>query len=173
MSSMGGFCETVAYGEAFPVPIYGRGENILRLNQRIFDQRSRRAETEEQYLSDICALLEPKSSAREIAAGLRKVVIEEDAVFGEQFAALYAQIDALKHAPGEIPATECCDDEDNRLLASLDHPPIGDIFEQLLPLRPAILAHAQAVARRHESIYEAAGRIGRHFLRTLSRRFHR
>lgn len=167
MSSMGGFCETVAYGEAFPVQTYGPGENILRLNQRIFDQHSRRAETEEEYLTDICALLESKSSTREKAAMIRKVIIGEDALFGDQFSSLYRQIDALKHTPGEIPATDCCDEEDNRLLALLDPQPIGRVLEQLLPLRPALVAHAQAVARGHEPVHEAVGRIGRRFLRSV------
>ncbi len=165
MSSLGGFGETVAYGEAFPVPTYGPGENVLRQNQRVLARHFVRAETEEAYLDFIATLLTDLGSARAKAAELRKFIIDDDAIFGDQFAELYRQIDALPHQPREIPATECCREPDNHLLAALGDARLGRHFDRLLPAPRACLAHARAARRGHEPPHEAAARIARVLLR--------
>lgn len=167
MSSLGGFWETVAYGEAFPVQIYGPGENILHLGHPLFDRFAPRARTEREYLDCISDLLAAKVETREKAAQIRKEIVEEDLHYGDQFPRLYQRLDALKHSPQEIPNTECCRDEDCHVLASLLCPPVGRTFDRLLPFSTALMAHARAVRSGHENISTAGARISRHAFRAI------
>jgi len=169
MPSLGGLVESVAYGEAFPVPVYGPGENIVRVSLVGRFDYEFRPRTEEEYLAYVCRLLAARDETRGKAAGLRRVLVESDERYGEQFAPLYRQIDALRHMPGEIPATTCCAEEDNRILASFTEPDVCRKINQLLPLGPAVLAHLKAALHGHERMGLAAERIMRRSLGGLRR----
>ncbi len=159
MPSLGAVIESVAYGEAFPVPVYGSVENIVRMNLNPVLSYEFRPQTEEEYLSYICRLLNEQSDTRDKAAALRRKIVEYDEKFGDEFPRLYSQIDGLNHEPREIPTTQCCMEEDNLILASFTEPNIGKRIDDLLPLRPGLAAHAKAVLRGHETLSSAVNRI--------------
>lgn len=97
MPSLGAVAESVAYGEAFPVPVYGPSENIVRVSQSpslVYELPPR---TEEEYVEYVCRLLAARDKTRERARRLRQGLIESDRQFGEQFPDLYGRIGALRH----------------------------------------------------------------------------
>lgn len=156
MPSLGALVGSVLHGEAFPVPVYGPGESILRVN--ILDYEFR-PPTEDDYLNYICDLLAKRDEARRKAACIRSGLIERCARFPEQFLSLYQQIDSLKHTPMEIPETKCCVEEDSRALASLGDLDVGLELDRLLPVCPALLAHLRAAVSGYAGKRDSARRI--------------
>lgn len=164
MPSLGALAQSVVCGEAFPVPVYGPGESILRMNMLDYEFRP---SNEDQYLDYICDLLAAPRETREKAAVMRARMLRMNAGFPDQFPSLYQQIDSLRHAPGEIPETHCWDCEDTRALASLADPDLSQEFDSLLPFCPALLARLKMVQFGYETKADAARRICSSFRRVL------
>ena len=61
MPSLGSLTESVAYGEAFPVPVYGEGESIVRVSYEPVLKYEHRPKTEDDYVTYICRLLDSPS----------------------------------------------------------------------------------------------------------------
>ena len=167
-SSLGGFYESVVYGEAFPIQIYGPGENVLRAEHPLFRRYAPRQKTEDQYIDYICERIESLADTRGRAAEMRRALVEEDEHFEAWFDPIYRQLDALEHEPRPIPVTECSYDEDNLILAALNSQPTGEWFAKLPP-PAAVVAHFRAVCRRFEPPGDALTGLGRHLKRALAR----
>ena len=150
MPSFGSLVESVTYGEAFPVPMYGKGENILLdVPLEPVLKYEHRPETEDDYVTYICRLLESPSATREKAAVLRKSIVALDRTFVDQFELIFTkQIDALRHAPREIPAAKCCTEEDSPIMRRFAEPDLCRQINHLLPVGRATLAHPPGAARR-------------------------
>jgi hypothetical protein len=88
-------------------------------------------------------------------------MIARDEVFAESFPSLYQQIDAVTHAPGTIPHTQCSLDFDSQLLASPMAINVRREIQRLLPVGPALAAHVRAGFRGYESMREYVGWLRR------------
>ena len=70
MPSLGAVGEAVAYGEAYPVPVYGPGESILRVQQSI-SPFPYRPPDEEAYVEYVASLARRKDEIRAEARKMR------------------------------------------------------------------------------------------------------
>jgi hypothetical protein len=168
--SLGALTESVAYGEAFPVPAFAESENPLRVNQQRVSSIAVRQRTEADYVSYVLQLLDSPEVTRARAATLRRVLVHDDECFGDQFEALNALIDRAVHAPRQLPATECAVTHEHIALASTTHPRRLRATIWRLPASGRVAAYARAVASGHESIGEAASDVPRHLARAVIRR---
>src|SRR5262249_9070670 len=82
--STGSYVEAVAYGEAFPVPVYGEGESILRIRLSPWLDGIYHPRDETDYVEYITRVLSDLPAARECAHQLRLAMVEYDQDFGER-----------------------------------------------------------------------------------------
>jgi hypothetical protein len=144
MPSMGAFLESVAYGEAFPVPVYGEGESILRPQLSPWLDGTYRPRDERDYIDYIARLVSDLPAAREHAHQLRLSMVQFDEDFGASLRKLNQAIDTMRHAPAEIPSSGMIDSYDSRMLAELMPLNLLTKIYELIPLdrfiRPRLLA---------------------------------
>jgi len=114
MPSLGAVTEAVAYGEAYPVPVYGPGDCILRIPRPIFTFRPT---DEEAYVEYVASLARRKEEIHAEARKMRAKLERQDQLFEERLSSLNSMIDSLKHNPGEIPVTSMINSSDCRILA--------------------------------------------------------
>ena len=119
MPSLGVTLEGVAQGEAFPVPVYGPSESILRVSQRPILNYHYRPRDEEDYVNYVTDILGRLPWAREYARSARLSAIALDASWEPQLAELNRYLDRLPHEPAEVPTTSLVDSDDCRVLADL------------------------------------------------------
>jgi len=169
MPSLGAVPESIAYGEAFPVPVYGPGESILRVQRTIYSY-SYRPPDEATYVSYVENLATKKTDIRAEARKMRAQLAEYQDHFEGHLYSLNNMIDGLKHSPSEIPAIKMIESDDCRALADLDQSDIGEKINALLPFIPAIYHHAAAVHNGHQTSGAAIHRIARYLLRELKRK---
>jgi hypothetical protein len=159
--SLAGLGEAVAYGEAFPVPMYGSGETILRVDQEPFLKYEFRPPDEAAYVDYVGQLLHSPDATRAKARAARAVLVELDESFADQFPELYRRLDATEHQPTEIPATRCSRERDSEIMAALEVADVGAVLDDLLHFGPAIAGHIKAALGGYETKREAMARIGR------------
>lgn len=172
MPSLGGFVEAVADGEAFPVPVYGPCENILRINQEPIASEVGRSRDEIEYLNLTVKALTDLRSTRKRAARIRRLIHLDIQEAKDPLATVYRAIDTQRHAPHELPVTSCSTAEDNVSLASFTEPDVGKELWNL-PLLASVKAHMKAARLGHESRRHAARRSLGALARTLRSPFMR
>jgi hypothetical protein len=159
--SLAALGDAVAYGEAFPVPMYGQGETVLRLNQDPFLRYELRPTDEAAYVDYVGQLLHSLPAARAKAQAARAVLVELDESFADQFPGFYRQLDAAEHQPTEIPTTRCSRERDSEIMAALNVTDVGAVLDHLLQFGPAVAGHIKAALSGYETKRDATVRIGR------------
>jgi len=125
--SLGAVTQSVIVGEAFPVLMYGVGENIARIDRTEHFSGVYRAKSEREYLSYVSELIANPKKTREAAKRMRKNLIEKDALFEEKLVSLYEHIDNHEHKPRLIPPGCFHYAEDNLFLSAQSKPFIDRI----------------------------------------------
>lgn len=167
MPSLGAVTEAVAYGEAYPVPVYGHGDSILRVPRLI---STFRAPDEEAYVEYVVSLTKRKEEIRAEARKIRAKLAEDDRLLESRLCALNKIVDSLKHSPGEIPVVKMIKSNDCRILAELDQSNIGEKIDALFPFVQAIYYQFEAVLKRHQTFATAIQRILCRFKGGLSKK---
>ncbi len=121
--SPGSVVEAVAYGAAYPILKYGRGESILCFDLPVLSSMVERARDEEGYLAQVKAFLDAGPEHRRRADVMREALIAFDGSWAPRLQAMYAKLDGLGHQPREIPAAPCSRTPDSRLLAEINFGP--------------------------------------------------
>jgi len=166
MPSLGAVVEAVAYGEAFPVPVYGPTESVLRISQEPILRYRHRPLDEDAYVEYVTEVAAHLDVAREEARQARQSMFSFDEAWETRLRELNQKIDTLTHESSEIPVASMVDSYDNRVLADLRTLNVGRQIDALLPLSRGALTHVRAVGRgfaRPRSL----GRIGHRMLRDL------
>src|SRR5215813_2558098 len=166
MPSLGAVVEAVAYGEAFPVPVYGPTESVLRISQEPILRYRHRPLDEDAYVEYVSEVAAHLDVAREEARQARQSMFSFDEAWETRLRELNQKIDTLTHESSEIPVASMVDSYDNRVLADLRTLNVGRQIDALLPLSRGALTHVRAVGRgfaRPRSL----GRIGHRMLRDL------
>lgn len=151
MPSIGAVAEAVAYGEAYPVPVYGTGESILRVQLTPILTYPYRPPDEETYVAYVASLTKKKDEIRNEARQMRAKMIEYKTLFEGHLCSLNRLIDSLKHTPGEIPVARMIDSNDCRTLAELDQSDIGEKINSLFPFIPSMYHHVGAVLKGYQT----------------------
>lgn len=146
MPSLGALVEAVMFGEAFPVPVYGVGECILRVSQAPVLSYSYRPRDEEDYLAYVAGVLQTLPEKREEARRLRLTMARFDQETSQRLDELNHLIDGAKHTPVEIPKTELSDCFDCRILARLASANLERV-SNYLPYHRAVPLQLIAAAR--------------------------
>lgn len=163
MPSIGAVAEAVTYGEAYPVPVYGTGESILRVQLTPILTYPYRPPDEEAYVAYVASLTRKKDEIRNEAQQMRAKMIEYKQLVESRVCSLNRLIDSLKHTPGEIPVAKMIDSNDCRTLAALDQSDIGEKINSLFPFIPSIYHHIGAVLEG----YQTSGTVMRSILNRL------
>ena len=159
MPSLGGLLEAAIHGEAFPIPVYGLNECILRVSHAPTFTCSYRPKDENDYLNYIVHLLNSPSETREQARSIRFSITQFHKECSQGVVELNRLIDGLKHAPCEIPCTTLDDSYDSQILADLN----SDNFPtNCLPYGQAVrlqfLAAARGIITTKMAAFETARR---------------
>jgi hypothetical protein len=154
MPSLGSVTEGVAFGEAFPVPVYGPDENILRV-QRSVAPFPYRPPNEESYVEYVADLVKDLEETRSKARKMRSDIEKNDKFFENHLLNLYQIIDSLKHSPIEIPAVEKIETDDCRTLAETDQTAIGEKIDELFPIICSSYYQFEAALRRYQTLSNA------------------
>lgn len=171
MPSMGALIEAASFGQAFPVPAFGQAETPVRVNLSTIKSFATRQLTEADYVRHICELIDAPESTRAKAAELRRLLVQQDQAFGDQFPALYEMAAPLGHEPHEIPNSAFSSAPENLVLASMtDIRKVEEALSTLLPLRAMGAAHARALALRYVTPRAAALGIARRVVGPAFRR---
>jgi hypothetical protein len=147
MPSLAAVIEAVAYGEAFPIPVYGAAQSVLRVSLSPVLNYRYRPRDEDDYLTYISEILSHLPRAREEARNARLAMIEASGEWEPRLAELNRRIDQLKHEPAEIPRSSMNDSDDSRELAALRPLDMGEQIDRLLPFTRATKTHIAAVRR--------------------------
>jgi hypothetical protein len=158
MPSLGGVNEAVAYGDAYPVPVYGPGESILRVQRSIY-QFPYRPPDEESYVEYVASLTRRKEEIRAEARKMRAKMEEYDQLLEGRLCSLNSLIDSLKHRPDKIPVTKMIESNDCRTLAEFDQSAIGEKIDALFPFAQAAYHHVGSVVKGYQQCGTAVQRI--------------
>jgi hypothetical protein len=156
MPSLGALIESVVYGEAFPVPVYGPGENIVRINPTPLFAYEVRPRTETEYLDYVTGLLADRKTTREKAWALRQTLLNSESMAGEHLAGIYRQLDSLPHEPRELPVVKCENREDNHILAWFPCPDKTGELAALFQNQPSLVAKIKADLEGHDQASSTA-----------------
>jgi len=161
--SLGGFLESVAYGEAMPVPYFSPAESILRPPYTPFVSLPRTSD-EASYLTYVENLLRHGGETRRKAQGLRDSVVTLDRELPNLLQSINSALDGLVHQPREIPTSGCLDSIDDVQRAEYAQ---GRDVSESFPFFKAIQLELSAVIRGHDRAARTAVRIARRGLRKL------
>ncbi len=154
MPSLGAVGEAVAYGEAYPVPVYGPGESILRVQRSMFPLLYR-PPNEEAYVEYVASLARRKEEIRAEAQRMRMNMQEYDRLFEGHLYSLNSLVDSLKHSPGEIPIAKKIESDDCRTLAELDQSDIGEKINAFLPFITSTYHQVRSVLKGYQTCVSA------------------
>jgi hypothetical protein len=168
MPSLGAFLEAVAYGEAFPVPVYGPSECILRVSQAPMFSPSFRPKDEDDYLAYIIRLLRAHSETREEARSLRLSFARFNQGTDQRLREVNRLIGGLQHAPQEIPQASFDDGADCRILGQLNSDNLPSSYlPYLMAVRVQAVAAARGLVPLQRAAFEAIRRPSAGLLRRL------
>lgn len=170
MPSLGGLAEAVVYGEAYPVPVYGPGESILRVQLTPVLTYPYRPPDEESYAEYVTGLASRRDEIRAEAQEMRAKMKEYDQRFEGHLCSLNNMIDSLKHVPGEIPVARMIESNDCRMLAELDQSDIGEKIDALFPFVPSIYYHTRAALKGYQTCGAAIQQISNRLKMGITRR---
>jgi hypothetical protein len=151
MPSIGAVVEAVGYGEAYPVPVYGIDDSILRVQLTPLLTYPHRPPDEKAYVEYIASLTRKKDEIRNEAWQMRTKIINHDRTFDNNIFSLNSMIDSLKHTPCDIPVVRMIDSNDCRVLAEKDQSDIGEKINSLFPFIPSIYHHVGAVLKGYQT----------------------
>lgn len=169
--SLGGLVESVAYGEAFPVPVYGPGESILRITQSPLLEVPYRPANESEYVDFVRTLLLDLPAARQRAREWRLAIKDFDDNWESRLAETNALLDSLTHEPRPLPIASMTDSPDSRLLAQLHPSSLSQKINDLFPLRRAMSFHLWASIKGFTTFRGAAKEVSARIRDGLRRRF--
>jgi len=161
MPSLGVVAEAVAQGEAFPIPVYGATEGILRVSQEPLLSYPYRPRDEDDYIRYVGEVLSKLGDAREQARHHRLSLHTIDERWGLRLRELNQTVDELQHIPRELPRTWMTDSDDCRALADLRPLNLGESIDKMLPFRHAVRAHLLAASQGYMRPRKALGRVRR------------
>jgi hypothetical protein len=168
--SLSALAEAVAYGEAYPVPVYGAEENILRVQQTPVLTFPYRPPDEEAYVDYVTSLTRRKDQIR-VEAGKMRIKMEEyDRAMEDHFRSLNSLIDSLRHSPGEIPVAGRSDSNDCRTLAEIDPSSIGEKIDDLFPFIRSTFHQVRASLKGYQACGTGTQRMLNRIKRALFRR---
>jgi hypothetical protein len=159
MPSLGALAEAVAYGEAYPIPVYGPGESILRVQLTPILTYPYRPPDEAAYVEYVTRLASRRDEIRAEAQEMRAKMKEYSQRFEGDLFSLNSMIDSLKHGPSEIPVVGMIESNDCRMLAELDQSDLGEKIDALFPFVPSIYHHAGAALKGYQTCGAAIRRI--------------
>ena len=159
MPSLGAVCEAVAYGEAYPVPVYGQGEGILRVQLTPMLTFPYRPSDEEAYVEYVTSLARRRDEIRAEARKMRAKLEEHDQLFESRLCSLNSLVDSLKHSPGEIPIAKKIESDDCRTLAERDQSDIGEKINAFFPFITSTYHHVGSVLKGYQTCGSAIQRI--------------
>jgi len=133
--------DSVAYGEAFPVPVYGPGESILRITQTPLLEVPYRPPNEPEYVDFVRTLLLDLPAARQRAREWRLVIKDFYDNCDSRLSEKNALLDSLTHEPRALPIASTSDSRDSQLLAQLHPSSLSQKINDLLPLGRAVRFH--------------------------------
>lgn len=136
--SLGGFLEATAYGGAFPIPAFGEGENVLRVDLPPVSGSSPRAPDEKTYVAGITNRLANLEQSRLLARKLQAELQAIDQAWPATLQSIYQCADGLRHAPGPIPAASSVADLNSRLLAELHEVKLPQLIHEWFPYFSAL-----------------------------------
>ena len=169
MPSLGALVESVAEGEAFPVPAYGPRESILRVQQAPLLTFDHCPESEDEYVEFVSGLLNDLGETRRRARFHRQAIVEFDEEWHQRLGELNSTIDSLKHKPSTIANARMQNSADDRELAGLREIDLGVEINKTFPGSHAICNHLVACLRGFQSpaltvrhlAYKCAGVVDR------------
>ena len=170
MPSLGALAEAVAFGEVFPVPVYGPSENILRVSQSPVLEYRHRPATEDEYVEYVAGVIGRKSEFRDEARQMRRGLVELDSEWPERLRLLNQKIDALSHPPRPVPVAANDGSEDSHLLAGRDSICVGQELDRIFPAAKAIGAHWRAARHKMQPWPTAIKRVHTRTLRSAFQR---
>jgi hypothetical protein len=168
--SLGAVGEAVAYGEAYPVPVYGSEEDIFRVQQTPVLTFPYRPPDEEAYVDYVTSLATRKDQIRVEARKMRSKMEEYDRAMEDHFRSLNSLIDNLKHSPGEIPVAKRIESTDCRTLAESDPSSIGEKIDDLYPFMQSTFHQVGAALKGYQTCGTAIQRMLIHMKMGLSGR---
>lgn len=121
--SPGSAAEAVAYGGAYPIPKYGRGESILCFDVPVLSSFVKRARNEGAYIAQLKTFLDDLPEHRRRAGEIREALIAFDRAGPGRLQAMYARLAAIGHQPREIPAAPCSRAADSQSVAAISLDP--------------------------------------------------
>ncbi len=161
MPSLGVVAEAVAQGEAFPIPVYGAAEGLLRVSQEPLLSYPYRPQDEDDYIRYVGEVLSKLGDAREQARQHRLSLHTIDEHWGLRLRELNETVDDLQHVSRELPRTSMIDSDDCQALADLRPLNIGETIDKMLPFRHAVRAHLVAASQGYMHPRRALGRVRR------------
>jgi hypothetical protein len=168
--SLGGLVESVAFGEAFPVPVYGIGESILRITQTPLLEVPFRPTNEAEYVDYVRALLSDLPTTRERGRQWRLSIKDFDDNWESLVSKINSLVGSLTHQPREIPITTMSDSNDCQLLAQLHPSSLSQKINDLLPFGRAVKFHLKTSIKGITRFRDAAKEISARIFGGLTRR---
>jgi len=165
MPSLGAVAEAVAQGEAFPIPVFGANEGVLRVSQEPLLSYPYRPRDEDDYVRYVGQVLSRLSDAREQARRHRLSLHAIDGQWGLRLRELNHAVDELQHIARELPRTTMIDSDDCRVLADLRPLDIGESIDKMLPFGRAVRSQLAAASQGYISPRKALGRVWRRIKR--------
>lgn len=167
--SLGALVEAVVYGEAFPVPVFGPGESILRIHQTPILNFPRRPTTEAEYVDYVLQLLRQRPAIQTEARQLRKSMVEFEQGWSQRLSELNRIADGLEHRPAEISVAPMATTSDDFDLANLGATDVGEGIDAFAPFLAAPGWHLQACRNGLQDRRTAVRRIWRRYFGRLTR----
>ncbi|MFA5179806.1 MAG: hypothetical protein WC405_00675 [Syntrophales bacterium] len=119
LSSLGSLVESVVYGNACPLFAYGKDRGILNSNN-IFDPRLiKKAQSENDYLQQLCQLIKNPPSRFQIVKEIQDSIIKIENNFENNLRIMISCINNVRHVPGKLPAGAFNPTVDDREVANL------------------------------------------------------
>jgi hypothetical protein len=157
MPSLGALIESVVHGEAFPVPVYGPGENIVRINPAPLFDYEIRPPTEPAYVDYVTGLLADRETTRAKAGTLRQNLLRGEAMTAERLAGIYQTLDSLPHKTQELPVVKRENGLDHHILAAFPCPDKASELAALFQSQPALVARIKADLAAQEHAARPSG----------------
>lgn len=145
MPSLGAVVEAVAQGEAFPVPVYGAEDSILRISQDPILDFAYRPVSEDDYVNYVTGLLRDRAHMQEAARREKARLLAVDAEWSNDLASLNVEIDSFRHDVVELPVTKMQVSLDSNVLAAFAPVDFDWALRETLPLKLAVRGHWRAV----------------------------
>ncbi len=162
MPSLGGFIEAVVYGGAFPIPVYGPHENVVRINLPPLSSDGTRPKDEVDYIQAVADRVRRLPESRDAAAKMQAELQHLEPEWPNTLKKLSAEIDGCVHSPGPIPVAACSKTEDDHILAALLPVDLWGELHRRFPYAGALRRNANSVFKHAQSPSQFISRESRY-----------